>query len=164
MYVLNYHEQVERINQMIPLRKNEKTFEVFYHDPQSGELWKSFFPYKKNGLELNGPKLLRPEPLPKDLEHQLELCLNSENVSDADGLAIEYSPELSKWEPIIECLEKNRKKYLRKNFIRFINQLGILNPEKNIVTVKKQCGLPKEVLKSLKRKAQIQKWKKLLGL
>ena len=51
MYVLDYHQQVKRINQMIPLRKNDKTFEVYYHDPQSGELWKSFFPYgKKNSL------------------------------------------------------------------------------------------------------------------
>lgn len=154
MYVLNYQKQVERISQMIPLRKNDQTFEVYYHDPQSGELWKSFFPYRNK--DKKGPKLLRPEPLPQNLNHQLELCLNSGNTADAEGLGIEYSLNPEKWDEILTHLEQNRKKYSRKGFFEFLKYLGVRDPkmtlkaletdfnnhslsEKNLLTFKKRA-------------------------
>lgn len=75
MYIIDNQQQLERTKEMVPVRKNMETFEVFYHDPATGNLWKSFFPrgYKNH----SGPKLLRPEPLPDNLELQLEMCLNS---------------------------------------------------------------------------------------
>ena len=82
MYVIQHKRQLERIREMITLRKNDQTLEVFYHDPKTGELWKSFFP--KRTESDSGPKLLRPDPLPESLEIQLDLCLNS-NVN-ADGI------------------------------------------------------------------------------
>ena len=65
MYIIDNKKQIQRINEMVPLRKNMETYEVYYHDPSTGELWKSFFPkgYKAH----QGPKLLRVDPLPKQL-------------------------------------------------------------------------------------------------
>lgn len=155
MYVLNYKKQVERISQMIPLRKNDQTFEVYYHDPQSGELWKSFFPYGKK--KSNDLKLLRPEPLPLSIEHQLELCLNSGNIADAAGLGIEYSLSPEKWDEILSVLDLNRKRYVRSGFFEFFKKLGIKNPEKNLSALQTDSTkelLPKKQLLSLKRRAK----------
>jgi hypothetical protein len=165
MYVLNYKKQVERINQMIPLRKNEKTFEVYYHDPKSGELWKSFFPYgkKKSGSQ----KLLRPEPLPPNLDLQLELCLNSGNLADAAGLGIEYSLNPEKWGEILTHLDTNRKIYIRSGFFEFLNHLGVKDPEKTLRALEidfDNSPLTQKELKTLKTKAQKLWLKKFFGL
>lgn len=165
MYVLNYKKQVERISQMIPLRKNDQTFEVYYHDPQSGELWKSFFPYGKK--KSNDLKLLRPEPLPLSIEHQLELCLNSGNKSDAAGLGIEYSLDPEKWDEILTLLNANRKRYVRSGFFEFIKHLGVKEPEKTLTTLQTDLNsepLTKEQLLSLKKRAQKLYLKKFFGI
>ena len=165
MYVLNYKKQVERINQMIPLRKNDKTFEVYYHDPQSGELWKSFFPhgYKKS----SALKLLRPEPLPTSLEHQLELCLNSGNLADAAGLGIEYSLTPEKWGEILEALDNNRKRYVRSGFFEFLNHLGVKDPKQTLAALEidlHQNHMSEKELNSLKSKARKLWLKKFFGV
>lgn len=165
MYVLDYHQQVKRINQMIPLRKNDKTFEVYYHDPQSGELWKSFFPYGKK--KSNSPKLLRPEPLPSNLEHQLELCLNSGNLADAEGLGIEYSLSPEKWEYLLNLLDENRKNYTRAGFFTFLNKLGVKEPDKTIEALHidfNNASISREKLMTLRKKAKKLWFKKLIGL
>ncbi|HAH52040.1 MAG TPA: hypothetical protein DCL80_12620 [Balneola sp.] len=165
MYVLDYHQQVKRINQMIPLRKNDRTFEVYYHDPQSGELWKSFFPYGKK--KPNGPKLLRPEPLPSNLEHQLELCLNSGNLADAKGLGIEYSLSPEKWDHLINLLDENRKNYTRAGFFTFLNKLGVKNPTKTFEALQidfNKTPITSEELLSIKKKARKVWIKKLFGI
>ncbi|MBO6622412.1 MAG: hypothetical protein JJ892_12005 [Balneola sp.] len=165
MYVLDYNQQVKRINQMIPLRKNEKTFEVYYHDPQSGELWKSFFPYGKKMA--NSPKLLRPEPLPNGMEHQLELCLNSGNLADAEGLGIEYSLNPEKWDALLTMLDSNRKKYTRAGFFAFLNKLGVKDPDKTFEALHYDLNLApisKNELNALKKRAKKLWFKKLIGL
>lgn len=165
MYVLNYQKQLERINQMIPLRKNDKTYEVYYHDPQSGELWKSFFPYRNQFKK--GPKLLRPEPLPSNIQHQLELCLNSGNIVDAKGLGIEYSLTPEKWNEILTHLDKNRKKYERKGFFEFLNNLGVKDPIQTLKALKidlNQHSVSKQELILLKKNAKKLWFKRFLGL
>jgi hypothetical protein len=165
MYVLNYKKQVERINEMIPLRKNEKTFEVYYHDPNSGELWKSFFPHGSKNR--NGLKLLRPEPLPSSIEHQLELCINSGNLADAAGLGIEYSLNPEKWTDILDVLERNRKRYIRAGFFEFLNNLGVKDPEKTLAALEidfNEQKISKKELESLKKRAKKIWLKKLIGL
>lgn len=165
MYVLDYHQQVKRINQMIPLRKNEKTFEVYYHDPQSGELWKSFFPYGKKVA--NSPKLLRPEPLPNGMEYQLELCLNSGNIADAEGLGIEYSLNPEKWSSLLALLDSNRKKYTRAGFFAFLNKLGVKNPDKTFEALQSDFNvtpISRDELNELKKRARKLWFKKLIGL
>lgn len=165
MYVLDYKKQVKRINQMIPLRKNDRTFEVYYHDPQSGELWKSFFPYGKKNP--NGPKLLRPEPLPSSLEHQLELCLNSGNIADAEGLGIEYSLSPEKWDHLLNILDENRKNYTRTGFFTFLNSLGVKNPDMTFKALQidfNKTPITPETLLSIKKRARKIWIKKLFGL
>lgn len=165
MYVLNYKKQIERISQMIPLKKNDKTFEVYYHDPQTGELWKSFFPYGRQSSK--GPKLLRPEPLPSSLEHQLELCLNSGNLADATGLGIEYSLNPEKWDDILSLLHANRKRYERSGFFEFLKSLGVRDPEKTFEALHidfDQKAHSKKDLNSLKKKAQKLWLLKIFGL
>ncbi|HET8865130.1 MAG TPA: hypothetical protein VFM80_05485 [Gracilimonas sp.] len=155
MYILNNKRQIERIKDMVPVRKNMDTFEVFYHDPSTGELWKSFFP--KGYKEHRGPKLLRPEPLPESLELQLEICLNSQDDSDAIGLGIEFSVKPKKWESIIEILDKNRKNYLRSHLNTFIKHLGVLHPLKTLEEIKidpNEAGLTKEKLTAIKKRAK----------
>lgn len=130
MYIINNQRQIERIKNMVPVRKNMNTFEVYYHDPTTGVLWKSFFPRGYNGHK--GLKLLRPEPLPENLELQLEMCLNSKDDSDAIGLGIECSVKPDHWLSILDKLDKNRNNYLRSNLNTFLNHLGVLNPKKSL--------------------------------
>lgn len=165
MYIIDNKRQVERIKDMVTVRKNMDTFEVYYHDPTTGKLWKSFFPkgFKKHV----GPKLLRPEPLPENLELQLEICLNSPDDSDAIGLGIECSVKPEKWEDIIGILDKNQKKYLRSNLNTFIKHLGVLTPEsslKDIHLSPSEIPLEQEKLSSLAKKANQIKWKRLFRL
>ncbi len=165
MYVLSYQKQIERINEMIPLRKNEKTFEVFYHDPQSGKMWKSFFPYRENSK--NGPKLLRPEPLPERTEHLLEACLNSGDKSDSIGLGIEYSLSPEKWGAILAVLEENRKIYSRSGFFTFIKHLGIRNPQETFQALKidfQRIPVEKKEINNLQKRASKLYWKKFFGI
>lgn len=150
---------------MVTVRKNMDTYEVFYHDPSTGELWKSFFPrgYKQH----QGPKLLRPEPLPENLELQLEICLNSPDDSDAIGLGIECSVKPEKWEEIIEILDKNRKKYLRSHLNTFIKHLGILNPMDSLQEIElhpDDLELDEEKLTALKKRAKRIKLKRLFRI
>ncbi|MBD3616970.1 MAG: hypothetical protein HUJ22_10400 [Gracilimonas sp.] len=155
MYILNNKRQIERIKDMVPVRKNMDTFEVFYHDPTTGELWKSFFP--KGHKDHRGPKLLRPEPLPESLELQLEICLNSPDDTDAIGLGIECSVKPEIWESIIDILDKNRKKYLRSHLNTFIKHLGVLRPEESLKEVEinyEDAGLDKDKLILLKKRAR----------
>lgn len=159
MYIINNKRQIERIKDMVTVRKNMETYEVFYHDPLTGELWKSFFP--RGFQQHKGPKLLRPEPLPENLELQLEICLNGTNDSDAIGLGIECSVNPERWEEIISILDKNRNKYLRSHLNTFIKHLGILRPEESLKEINiqpEEAGLNKDKLKSLRKQA---KWIKL---
>lgn len=165
MYILNNKRQLERIKDMVTVRKNMDTFEVFYHDPSTGDLWKSFFP--KGFKEHKGPKLLRPEPLPKSLELQLEICLNSTDDSDAIGLGIECSVKPEIWEDIIEMLDKNRKNYLRSHLNTFIKHLGVLNPEESLNEVQihtTDVDLDKEKLAVIKKKAKRIKLKRFFRI
>ncbi|MDR9415905.1 MAG: hypothetical protein RI564_06465 [Gracilimonas sp.] len=165
MYIVNTKRQVERINEMITLRKNMETFEVYYHDPSTGKLWKSFFPrgYKQH----KGPKLLRVDPPPSSMEHQLHLCLNSPDDGDAIGLGIEWSVKPEKWQEILELLHKNRKRYQRANLNTFINHLGVLKPRQSLheIDVKPMdIGLQEEDLNELTKKARYIKLKRFFRL
>lgn len=165
MYIIDNKRQIERINSMVPLRKNLETFEVYYHDPSTGEMWKSFFP--KGYHEHKGPKLLRPEPLPKSLELQLEICLNSTDNSDAIGLGIECSVKPEKWETILDLLDKNRSNYLRSHLTTFINHLGVLDPENALKDVElnpDEAGLSPDKLIRLKKRARMIKIKRFLRI
>lgn len=165
MYIIDNKRQIERINSMVPLRKNLETFEVYYHDPTTGEMWKSFFP--KGYHEHKGPKLLRPEPLPKSLELQLEICLNSTDDSDAIGLGIECSIKPEQWETILDLLDKNRKKYLRSHLNTFISHLGVLDPLNALAdmeTTPQETGLTAQDLRLLKKRARLIKLKRFLRI
>lgn len=165
MYIINNKKQIERINDMVPVRKNMDTFEVYYHDPSTGNLWKSFFP--RGFQSRQGPKLLRTEPLPDNLEQQLSICLNSEDDSDAIGLGIECSVKPEKWEEIAELLYQNRKDYRRTNLNTFIKHLGILNPVDSLAEVElhpMDAGLDDQKLKSLKKKIKRTKLKRLFHI
>jgi hypothetical protein len=165
MYIIDNKRQIERINRMVPLRKNLETFEVYYHDPSTGEMWKSFFP--KGYQEHKGPKLLRPEPLPNSLELQLEICLNSSDDSDAIGLGIECSVKPEKWETILDLLDKNRRNYLRSHLNTFINHLGILNPDKALKDIElnpEDAELSPQKLIRLKKRARMIKFKRFLRI
>lgn len=165
MYIINNQKQIERIKDMVPVRKNMETFEVYYHDPTTGELWKSFFPRRYNKHE--GPKLLRPEPLPENLELQLEICLNSPDDSDAIGLGIECSVNPAKWENIVFILDNNRKKYLRSHLNTFIKHLGILDPVESLKEIElspEDAGLTEEKLNHLKKRARIIKLKRFFRI
>lgn len=165
MYIINNKRQIERIKDMVPVRKNVKTYEVYYHDPSTGELWKSFFPRGFNGHK--GTKLLRPEPLPDNLELQLEICLNSKDDSDAIGLGIEFSVKPDMWFTILELLNKNRKNYLRSNLNTFLKHLGVLEPEKVLNEINLQpsdFNLDEKKLQEIRKMAKQLKLKRLLRL
>ncbi|MEX2604057.1 MAG: hypothetical protein WD361_07630 [Gracilimonas sp.] len=165
MYIINNKRQIEHIKDMVTLRKNMETYEVFYHDPATGKLWKSFFP--RGNKSHNGPKLLRTEPLPDNLELQLEICLNSPDDSDAIGLGIECSVKPEQWKQIIEILDRNRNNYLRTHLSTFIKHLGVLKPEESLKEIKidpREVGLEQDSLLQIKKKAKRIKLKRFFRL
>ncbi|MEX0720311.1 MAG: hypothetical protein WD059_06565 [Balneolaceae bacterium] len=137
------------------------TFEVYYHDPTTGELWKSFFPRGYNGNQ--GPKLLRPEPMPENLELQFEICLNSKDDSDAIGLGIECSVKPDLWVSILHKLDKNRNNYLRSNLYTFLKHLGVLDPAQSLSEIDldpADYGLNEDALNKIQKKAKKLKLKR----
>lgn len=164
LYILDYKEQIRRTNQMVTVRKNMETFEMYYHDPQAGELWKSFFP--KYSTKNRGPKLLRPEPLPENLELQLESCLTSTEKTDSIGLGIELSAHPNQWPEIIALLKKNSSSYHRSNFFLFLKHSGLLHPLTSLRELGKTPETIGSTLKGLKRirsQAKIIKFKRFFG-
>ncbi len=165
MYVLQRQQQIERTREMVTLRKDDQTLEVFYHDPKTGEMWKSFFPKRTRGT--SGPKLLRPEPLPEDLEQQLNACLLHGSETDAQGLGTEYSMKPRQWEQILNILHKNRKSYPRKSFFTFLKYLGVLNVSELLCAPEVDenlFGVPESTLFRLQKQAKRLKIKKFLFL
>lgn len=165
MYVIQYHQQLERIREMVTLRKNEETLEAFYHDPKTGQLWKSFHPNRT--ATNSGPKLLRPEPLPEKIELQLELCLNSDSDKDAIGLAMEYASKPQRWDEIISLLETNRKQYSRANFYLFVKHLGVLTLTHSLREMEitpTDLSISEDILKKLQHRARRVRFMRFLGL
>ena len=165
MYVLQRQEQIQRINEMVTLRKDNNTLEVYYHDPKTGEMWKSFFPKRYNGH--SGPKVLRPEPLPQTLEQQLQSCINSISEADARGLGIEYSMKPEYWSQILDILARNRRSYHRAHFFTFLEHLGILHVRKMLNELEldsTQFGMGEEQLYALQKRARSVKRKKFFFL
>lgn len=127
MYLIDFHRQNEKIRELITVRKNEETMEVFYHDPSSGEMWKSFFP--RGYRDRSSQKLLRPEPDTATMEERIHAELVTEEESNAMGLAIELSGKPEKWADIVAVLNNNRSKYKPKMIRTFLDHLGVYEPE-----------------------------------
>lgn len=164
MYILDYKEQIRRTNEMVSVRKNMDTLEMYFHDPHTGELWKSFFP--RHSHKSRGPKLLRPEPLPESLELQLESCLTSNDEADAMGLGIELSATPEKWPEIITLLKKNSSQYRRSNFFIFLTYSGLLKPLASLNELGEKpenIGITQKELKRIRRQTKFMKFKRFLG-
>lgn len=125
MYITDHAEQIQLIREMTQLRKDMETFEVFFHHPYSGQLWKSFYP-QATGEEL-GPKILRHEPLPEDLEELITICLTDEVPQNAIGLGIELAAQAGQWVEIFRILESGFKKWNSRQLRLFLQYLA---PEK----------------------------------
>lgn len=165
LYVLDYQEQIRRTNEMVTVRKNMDTLEMFYHDPRTGDLWKSFFP--KNTSKSRGPKLLRLEPLPESLELQLNNCLTSADETDSVGLGIELSADPTKWPEIISLLKKNSGNYRRSNFFLFLKYSGLLHPFsalEEIGETPETFKTTRKDLKKMRRRTKFIRFKRFFGL
>lgn len=123
MYVLDHNRQLLLIREMTQLRKDNQTWEVYYHNPSTNVMWKSYFP--KATAENKGPKILRTEPVPEVLEKRLENCLVEDVPENAIGLGIELSTEPKKWEQVVEVVEQNYRQYHRQQLPRFLKSLKI---------------------------------------
>lgn len=121
MYVLDYQRQIALMQEMTQLRKDDEKWEVYYHHPSTNEMWKSYFP-RANG-EKRGPKILRTEPVPENMEERINLCLKSDDEDDAVGLAIELSVKPDQWESIVQIVERNFKDYDRSHLKLFFRHL-----------------------------------------
>lgn len=164
-YILDYKEQIRRTNEMVFVRKNMETLEMYFHDPRTGELWKSFFP--RHSPKKRGPKLLRPEPLPESLELQLESCLTSNEETDPMGLAIELSSNPEKWLEIITILKKNSSNYYRTNFFIFLRYSGLIKPLASLHELGEKpetIGTTQKELMRIRRQAKFIKFKRFFGL
>jgi hypothetical protein len=123
MYIIDHDKQISLIREMKQLRKNSKTYEVYYHHPFTNQMWKSFFPLANE--EYLGPKLLRHEPVPSDIEECLNICLREEVPSNAIGLGIEWSAKPQLWPSIIQALEKQYAHYNRSQIKLLLDNLQL---------------------------------------
>lgn len=152
MYLIDFHRQNEKIRELVTVRKNEETMEVFYHDPSSGEMWKSFFPrgYRDRGSQ----KLLRPEPDAGTLQERIHSDLITNEESNAMGLAIELSGKPERWAEIISIVNEDRKKYKLGMIRTFLKNLGIYNADEifdDLDLEPQEVGLDENELQRLKR-------------
>lgn len=123
MYIIDHKKQISLISEMKQLRKNSENYEVYYHHPFTNQMWKSFFPLA-NEDDL-GPKLLRHEPVPTDIEECLNICLREEAPANAIGLGIEWSGKPELWPSIIQALEKQYAHYNRSQIKLFLDNLQL---------------------------------------
>lgn len=128
MYVLDRDRQNSLIEEMTQLRRDTKTWEVYYHHPSTNAMWKSYFP--RSTENDRGPKILRTEPVPDRLEERLQNCLVEENPENAIGLGIELSTSPGQWEDVMDILEENYRRYHRRQLPRFLKHLKIEEYEK----------------------------------
>ncbi len=123
MYIIDHEKQIALINEMKQLRKDNQKCEVYYHHPYTNQMWKAFFPRAEEG-EL-GPKLLRHEPVPTDVEERLDICLGEEVPANAIGLGIEWSVKPELWPEVMQALEKRYANYDRKQLKLFLDNLQL---------------------------------------
>lgn len=163
MYILDYDRQISKAREMTVLKKDQDNFVMYYHHPTTNEMWKSFFP--KMTANNRGPKLLRTEPVPSDLEERLFESVGSSRKENAIGLGIELSAQPDGWEQIMEILERTYLNYPAGQLKLFIKNLGILNPYHLLNELDKKpadYGLDKDQLKQLTKKAKRLKIKRSL--
>ena len=123
MYVLDRDQQVSLIGEMTQLRKDPQKWEVYYHHPSTNAMWKSYFP--RATAEERGPKILRTEPVPEQLEERMDNCLIEEETQNAIGLGIELSTIPDQWPQVLAILEENYRRYHRSQVPVFLEHLGI---------------------------------------
>lgn len=123
MYIIDHDKQIALIKEMRQLRKDSKKFEVYYHHPYTNQMWKAFFP-QATGDDL-GPKLLRHEPLPPNIEECLNICLGESVPENAMGLGIEWSAKPELWPQIVKALENRYSHYDRSQLKLFLNHLDL---------------------------------------
>lgn len=123
MYVVNRDRQISLMREMTQLRKDSENWEVYYHHPTTNEMWKSYFP--RAGENDRGPRVMRPEPVSRELPELLERCLGSDLEDDAMGLALELSVVPGRWEEVVDAMECDYRKYRRSQLRIFVRYLGI---------------------------------------
>lgn len=136
MYIIDHDKQLSLIKEMKQLRRDSQKCEVYFHHPRSNQMWKSFFP-RSNGEDL-GPKLLRHEPVPNDINTLLDICLTEDVPANAIGLGIEWSVNTNLWPQIIKVLEQNYSSFLRgqlKLFLEHLNMGEVMAEEKEAASV-----------------------------
>lgn len=162
MYVLDHDRQISLIREMTQLRRDNESWEVYYHHPTTNAMWKSYFP-KANG-DGCGPKILRTEPVPEHLEDHFENCLVEPEAENAIGLGIELSTTPGIWKSAIEIAENNYRSYHRKQLSLFLNNLGIENYHLLFSEIKydlKDLNLTEKELKKLGHRSKIIRFKRL---
>jgi len=161
MYIIDQQRQQALIAEMTQLRKDNQSWEVYYHNPATNVMWKSFFP--KATSASRGPKILRTEPVPHELEKRLDDCLVHDNADDAIGLAIELSVEPEKWEQIIDIAAHNYRRYNRKQLSLFLKELGVERFEELFEEIGfdlSKTTLTKETFKMLARRSRRLRFKR----
>ncbi len=123
MYIIDHDKQIALINEMKQLRRNDQKYEVYYHHPYTNQMWKAFFP--RASEKSLGPKLLRHEPVPTDIEERLNICLGEDAPENAIGLGIEWSAKPEIWPAVIQALENRYANYDRKQLKLFLDNLQL---------------------------------------
>lgn len=161
MYVLDHNRQISLIREMTQLRKDSESWEVYYHQPSTNAMWKSYFP--KANDEHRGPKILRTEPVPDRLEDRLDNCLKEPIPENAIGLAIELSARPQQWESIITVLDDNYRRYDRKQLSLFLKNLGVEDYKKTLDELNvslQEVELTENNFKKLARRSKIIRFKR----
>ncbi|MDZ7771223.1 MAG: hypothetical protein U5K31_00505 [Balneolaceae bacterium] len=163
MYVVDRDRQIMLIREMTQLRKDPKSWEVYYHHPSTNNMWKSYFPRARG--EERGPKVMRVEPAPEPLDVLVHRCLDSDSVDDAIGLGLELSVNPSRWASVMEVLEQHWSKWARGQLVTFLRCLGVeqhVSLFDEIDYDPSSDGLTDEHFEELRRRARNLRWKRFL--
>lgn len=163
MYILDYDRQISKTREMTVLKKDQENFVMYYHHPTTNEMWKSYFP--RLTPNNRGPKILRTEPVPDNLEERLDESVGSPLPENAIGIGIELSAQPDIWNQVIEIVERRYLNYRSGQLKLFLDNLGVIKPHqllKELDKKPKDIGIDEEGLKHISKKAKRLKLKRSL--
>ena len=124
MYILDQHEQDQKLSDLVPVRDEDWT--RHFVEPETGEPWMLYYPHSEQ--HGGGPRFLRRGVIPADVTAWVVRLLRDGSAADAMGAGTDLSSEPEVWAAMLDRLETERESLPLDRLRAFIRQLGVLRP------------------------------------